>query len=67
MFASHFEFLETDNEYIDYPMADITKQGKWHVYGLDLPDEVLEKIYVGNAEKLIPTHAEVLDRLERME
>jgi predicted TIM-barrel fold metal-dependent hydrolase len=55
MYRSHFEFLETKNEYIEYPMFGITKQGNWHVYGIDLPDDVLEKIYVTNAERLIPS------------
>jgi predicted TIM-barrel fold metal-dependent hydrolase len=67
MYRSYFEFLETDNEYIEYPLSDITKQGMWRIYGLDLPDEVLEKIYVKNAEKLIPPHSEILKALEALE
>lgn len=63
MFRSYFEFVETDNEYIEYPLADITHQGNWKVYGIDLPDEVLEKIYFRNAERLLPTEAAVKERL----
>lgn len=63
MFRSYEEFLETDNEYIKIPLADITHQGYWRVYGLKLPPEVLEKLYVRNAEKLIPTRETVLARL----
>jgi predicted TIM-barrel fold metal-dependent hydrolase len=66
MYRSYLEFLETDNEYIDYPLADITKQGNWRVYGIDLPDEVLEKLYVRNAERLIPTDAAVEARLNEV-
>lgn len=56
-FRGYIEFLETANEYIEYPLWGVNKQGRWRVYGLDLPDDVLEKIYVRNAEKLIPTDA----------
>ncbi len=67
MYRSYFEFLETDNEYIKYPMSDISKQGMWRVYGIHLPAEVLEKIYFRNAERLIPPSAEVLTRLRQVE
>ena len=62
-YRAYEEFLETDNEYIKIPLADITHQGYWRVYGLNLPPEVLEKIYVRNAEKLIPSKESVLARL----
>jgi predicted TIM-barrel fold metal-dependent hydrolase len=63
MFRSYLEFVETDNEYIEYPLMDITHQGNWRVHGLKLPPEVLEKIYVRNAERLIPTEEQVKARL----
>ena len=63
MYRSYEEFLETDNEYIEYPEADLTKQGRWRVYGTDLPKDVLEKIYVLNAQRLIPTDAAIEARL----
>jgi predicted TIM-barrel fold metal-dependent hydrolase len=31
-------------------------QGRWHVHGLFLPDEVLEKIYFRNAERILCNH-----------
>lgn len=52
-YQAHFEFLETDNEYIDYPMQGAINQGNWKIYGIYLPDKVLEKIYYKNAEKLL--------------
>jgi len=53
MYRLFWRFLETDDEYVD-----ITKshhyQARWRVYGLYLPDDVLEKVYYLNAKKLIP-------------
>jgi predicted TIM-barrel fold metal-dependent hydrolase len=51
-YRAYFEFLETDNEYIDYPMQGAINQGSWKIYGINLPDSVLQKIYYKNAEKL---------------
>ena len=47
-----FRVLETDDEYFDHvePRAGLP----WKIYGLYLPDEVLEKIYSLNARKVIP-------------
>ncbi len=52
-YQAHWEFLETENEYIDYPMQGAINQGNWKIYGINLPDSVLEKIYYKNAEKLL--------------
>ena len=62
-YRRHFEFLETANEYFDYPLADITRQGEWKVSGLDLPDSVLRKVYRDNARRLLPTAAAVRQAL----
>jgi hypothetical protein len=40
---------ETANEYFDY--FGYPEQGRWKIDGLNLPDQVLEKIYHPNAEK----------------
>lgn len=47
----YYRFLETDDEYIN---ADPShhRQGRWRIYGVYLPDEVLEKIYNKNALKI---------------
>jgi len=29
-------------------------QGRWHIYGLDLPEDVLRKVYRENALRLLP-------------
>ncbi len=52
-YRTYFEFLETDNEYFDYPLKGAINQGNWEIYGINLPDEVLEKIYYKNAEKIL--------------
>ncbi|MFY9560440.1 MAG: amidohydrolase family protein [Terriglobales bacterium] len=50
MYRNYFRWLETDDEY--FPYAQYPGQGRWMIYGLGLPDEVLEKVYHGNAERL---------------
>lgn len=49
----HFRFLETRDEYFDYSPQEMPGQGRWRIYGVYLPDEVLEKVYHRNAERLI--------------
>jgi len=51
-FRLYFRVLETDDEYFDTTPAH-KLQGRWMVYGLNLPDEVLEKIYNKNALKIM--------------
>lgn len=50
MYQNYFRWLETDDEYFDY--YDAPAQGRWKIYGLALPDNILEKIYHGNADRL---------------
>ena len=33
-------------------------QGEWKIYGIGLPDEVLQKIYYKNAEKILSLNKE---------
>jgi predicted TIM-barrel fold metal-dependent hydrolase len=47
----YYRFLETDDEYFD-PAPGHHQQGRWMIYGVLLPDEVLEKIYNKNALKI---------------
>ena len=51
-FRIYYRFLETDDEYFDCS-ASHHRQGFWMIYGLHLPDDVLEKIYHKNAERLL--------------
>jgi predicted TIM-barrel fold metal-dependent hydrolase len=48
-----YRFLETDDEYFNYNVDEIPMQGRWHVCGLYLPDDVLEKVYHKNAERVL--------------
>jgi len=50
MYRNIFRWLETSDEYFDYWGAPA--QGRWKIYGMQLPDPVLEKVYHLNAEKL---------------
>ena len=47
----YFRVLETADDYFDYYRR---RHAFWKMYGLDLPDEVLRKIYYENALRLIP-------------
>ena len=49
----YYRFLETDDEYFNYGLGDIPGQGRWHIYGLYLPDNVLQKVYFQNAQRII--------------
>ena len=51
-YAIYYRFLETDDEYFD-PAGGHHLQGRWMIYGIDLPDEVLEKLYNKNAVRLL--------------
>ena len=49
----YYRYLETPAEYVPYSTAESPHQGNWRIYGVDLPDEVLRKIYHDNAARLI--------------
>lgn len=56
----HWRFAETDDEYFDHPAQMLSPlgaplQGRWRIYGISLPDEVLRKLYHENALKYLPT------------
>jgi Predicted metal-dependent hydrolase of the TIM-barrel fold len=48
----YYRFLETDDEYINYSTTEIPLQGRWYIYGMYLPDDVLQKIYFANAKRI---------------
>jgi predicted TIM-barrel fold metal-dependent hydrolase len=56
MYRLHYRFLETDDQYFEYP-SHASRQGRWNIYGLFLPADVLEKIYRTNALKLLPARS----------
>jgi predicted TIM-barrel fold metal-dependent hydrolase len=53
MYRLYYRFLETDDEYFEYP-SHASRQGRWNIYGLYLPDDVLRKVYRENALRLLP-------------
>lgn len=53
LYEIYYRFLETDDEYFDYAPAKIPPQGRWRIYGIQLPDEVLKKVYHDNAARLL--------------
>lgn len=50
-FYTYFRVLETADEYFPYYKK---YHAFWRMYGLDLPDEVLKKVYYKNALRIIP-------------
>ena len=53
LYEIYYRFLETDDEYFDYAPAETPPQGRWSIYGLDLPDAILRKVYHDNAARLL--------------
>ena len=53
LYEVYFRFLETEDEYFDYAPANRPPQGRWRIYGLGLPDEILRKVYIDNAARLL--------------
>jgi predicted TIM-barrel fold metal-dependent hydrolase len=50
-YYTYFRVLETKDEYFDYYRK---RHAHWKMYGLGLPDSVLQKIYYKNAINVIP-------------
>ena len=50
-YYTYFRVLETADEYFDYYRK---RHAHWKMYGLELPDSVLQKVYYKNAMKVIP-------------
>lgn len=51
LYEIYYRFLETDDEYFDYAPAKIPPQGRWRIYGINLPESVLRKVYQDNAAR----------------
>lgn len=50
-YATYFRVLETADEYFPYHKK---YHAFWRMYGINLPDDILKKVYYKNALKLIP-------------
>jgi predicted TIM-barrel fold metal-dependent hydrolase len=58
----YWRFLETDDEYFPYSERPFPPQGFWNIYGVQLTDTVLKRIYCENAAQIIPGVRERLNR-----
>jgi predicted TIM-barrel fold metal-dependent hydrolase len=50
-YQTYFRVFETADEYFDYYRK---RHAFWKMYGLDLPDDVLKKVYYKNALHIVP-------------
>jgi predicted TIM-barrel fold metal-dependent hydrolase len=63
----HWRFLETYDEHFDHP-AQIRSptgaplHGRWRISGIGLPDDVLRKVYYGNALRYLPSSRASVER-----
>jgi len=51
LYEIYYRFLETDDEYFDYAPANVPPQGRWRIYGINLPESILRKVYNENAAR----------------
>ncbi len=51
LYEIYYRFLETDDEYFDYAPAKVPPQGRWRIYGINLPETILLKVYNANAAR----------------
>lgn len=59
-YYTYFRVLETDDEYFDYYRK---RHAHWKMYGLALPDSILQKLYYKNALELFPSIDQSLFKL----
>lgn len=53
LYEIYYRFLETEDEYFDYAPAPKPPQGRWRIYGIGLPENILRKVYYENAARLL--------------
>ena len=53
LYRIYYRFLETADEYFDYAPAKVPPQGRWRIYGVALPEQILRKVYHQNAERVL--------------
>jgi Amidohydrolase len=63
----HFRFLETYDEHFDHPAqlrspTGAPLHGRWKIYGIGLPDDVLRKVYYVNALRHVPAARATVER-----
>jgi hypothetical protein len=50
----YFRLLETTDEHFPHSTEEVPSMGRWAISGLDLPEDVLRKVYSDNALRLVP-------------
>ena len=60
----YWRFLETEDENFPYSERPFPPQGFWNIYGVDLPDETLRRLYHANAMRIIPGIRERVERYQ---
>jgi len=63
----HWRFLETFDEHFDHPAqlrsaTGAPLHGRWRIYGIGLPDDVLRKVYYANALRYLPAARESFEK-----
>jgi predicted TIM-barrel fold metal-dependent hydrolase len=53
LYEIYYRFLETEDEYFDYAPSRVPPQGRWRIYGIGLPEDILRKVYRDNAARFL--------------
>jgi predicted TIM-barrel fold metal-dependent hydrolase len=53
LYEIYYRFLETEDEYFDYAPAPKQPQGRWRIYGIVQPENILRTVYYENAARLL--------------
>ena len=53
VYRLYYRFLQTDDDYFDHSIRGVAGQGRWKIYGVSLPGEVLRKVYQENARRVL--------------
>jgi predicted TIM-barrel fold metal-dependent hydrolase len=61
----YWRFLESRDEYFPYSEKQPPPQGLWAIYGIELPDEILRKVYYENCLAIIPSLKEKFARAQQ--
>lgn len=59
-YALHYRFLETADEYFPHDPSGSQLGGRWMISAVDLPPDVLRRVYAENAARLVPALASAI-------
>jgi predicted TIM-barrel fold metal-dependent hydrolase len=49
----YYRFLESEDEHFNYSTSEVPDLGRWQIYGLYLPEDVLANVYSRNASRIL--------------